>query len=107
MKILIPSTKQEYTIEFDGRKFISETLKLKKLREEIGEAVIVLCEHEELFANVFSSSEGGYAIYWYEKVQLNDFLEDYCLGEKSFEEIDGAYCTGSLRNALEWAYYGN
>lgn len=104
MTIIIPVLQEKHKIEFDGRKFISSTIKLKELKQAINADIIVLGEDGKTFANVFSSSEGGYCIYWYNIDFLDAFILNYWTGDKVFEEIDGAHCKGSLRDALEWAY---
>jgi len=104
MKIITTNDKQIHDVEFDGRKFLSKSLKLKDLKEQLLEELVVLCEDDESFANVFSSFNdgGGYAIYWYSLSDLEQFLKGD--GAVELEELDGAQCIGSLRDALEWAY---
>lgn len=104
MKIITTCNTTQHNIEFIDKKFSSETLTYKQLREAMycNDGVVVICEDDDYFANAFPSSEGGYAIYWYEAKDLDQFLKGN--GEIELEEVDGAHCTGSMRNALEWAY---
>lgn len=104
MELIATCKNNKHEIDFIDKKFSSETLSYKQLKEAMNcnDGVVVICEDDDYFANVFASSEGGYAIYWYEAKDMDQFLKGD--GEIELEETDGAHCTGSLRNALEWAY---
>lgn len=97
MEIILGQNRLE--IEIDDNKITGISMKeLNKYDDEI----IVICEDDNYFANVFASSEGGYAIYWYQAKDLNQFLKGD--GEIELEEVDGAHCTGKIVDALLWAY---
>ncbi len=104
MKLVMTSNGKEHEVDFIDKKFSSETIKYKELKDEMysNDGVVVICENDDHFANVFASSEGGYAIYWYYTEDLDQFLKGD--GEVELDEVDGAHCTGSMRDALEWAY---
>lgn len=105
MKIIFTcNKKEEHNIEFIDKKYKAESITYKQLKEAMycNNGVVVVCEDDDYFANVFPSSDGGYAIYWYESIDLEQFLKGN--GEIELDTVDGAHCAGSMRDALEWAY---
>jgi hypothetical protein len=91
--------KNTLEIEIDDNKLSGITKKeLKKYDDEI----IVICEDDDYFANVFYNLKGGYEIYWYDIKDLDTFR--FGNGNTEIEEVDGAHCSGSIVDALLWAY---
>jgi len=97
MKLILG--KKEVEIEIDDNKLIGIT---KNKLKEYDDEIIVICEDDGYFANVFSSLEGGYSIYWYEIKYLETFR--FGNGNTEIEDVDGAHCSGSIIDALLWAY---
>lgn len=97
MEIILGQERIE--IEIDDNKITGIT---KKKLHQHDDEIVIICEDDSYFANVFSSVEGGYAIYWYEAKDLEQFLKGD--GAVELEEVDGAHCTGKIVDALLWAY---
>ncbi|MDX9742247.1 MAG: hypothetical protein RBT59_00330 [Arcobacteraceae bacterium] len=97
MEIILGQNRIE--IEIDDNKITGIS---KKELHKHDDEIVVICEDDDYFANVFSSSEGGYAIYWYQAKDLEQFLKGD--GEIELEEVDGAHCTGKIIDTLLWAY---